>query len=610
METRSKSGQSVVRLLRDFPDSVQSVAPGLTIPVPVEALGRRRAECREWVKRFGRDQGKSVAAQFTGAALHALATERRCAVAATQSLHVQAAVLDLQAAELARTIGREAASLPLIEALHFVTSLYPVLLPRETRSKLGAYYTPPALSDRLAELLTEHGTDWSTARVLDPAAGAGAFLVQAASRMLAASGKAEPRFVLRQLGARLRGLEIDPGAACLAQAALEILLSDVIRDAGHAAPQFVRVCDSLEEPVDEQFDVVLGNPPYGRVSLTSGQRLRFARSLYGHANLYGLFTDLAVRWTKPGGLIAYLTPTSFMAGRYYAALRELLAAEAPPQSIDFVHARKGVFEDVLQETLLAVYRKGAPAKRARIHYLTITSASRAAVTTNGTVALPALPSAPWLAPRIAEHGPLIARAELMPARLRDWGYMVSTGPLVWNRFKSQLTRRADESSVRPLIWAECVLPDGSFEYRACRRDHTPFFRLRAGDEWLVVNQPCVLVQRTTAKEQPRRLIAAELPAEFIRRHAGVVVENHLNMVRPTRSVTVTPATVAALLNSEILDQLFRCMNGSVAVSAFELESLPLPDADELARLGELVEGRASRSAIEAECARLYHGGEC
>ena len=41
-----------------------------------------------------------------------------------------------------------------------------------------------------------------------------------------------------------------------------------------------------------------------------------------------------------------------------------------------------------------------------------------------------------------------------------------------------------------------------------------------------------LVQRTTAKEQNRRLIAAELPASFIKKHGAVVVENHVNMVRP------------------------------------------------------------------------------
>ena len=35
-------------------------------------------------------------------------------------------------------------------------------------------------------------------------------------------------------------------------------------------------------------------------------RRRYRRSLYGHANQYGVFTDLALRWTVPGGVIAYV----------------------------------------------------------------------------------------------------------------------------------------------------------------------------------------------------------------------------------------------------------------------------------------------------------------
>jgi adenine-specific DNA-methyltransferase len=194
----------------------------------------------------------------------------------------------------------------------------------------------------------------------------------------------------------------------------------------------------------------------------------------------------------------------------------------------------------------------------------------------------------------------------MSTRLRDWGYSVSTGPLVWNRFKAQLCRESGKSTL-PLIWAECVQPDGRFEFRARKQHHTPYFQLKPGDEWLVVKQPCVLVQRTTAKEQPRRLIAAELPADLIEKHSGVVVENHLNMVRARQSPMVCAAVVAALVNSEVVDQLFRCMNGSVAVSAFELEALPLPNLDDLSTLTELVGRKAPRDVIEAECHRLYYG---
>ncbi len=502
-------------------------------------------------------------------------------------------------------IGRNGATLPLAEGLHFVASLYPALLSERSRSALGAFYTPPALVKRLLDQATEEGVDWRTAHILDPAAGAGAFLVQAAMRIRDSMSNCEPAFVMSQIGSRLLGFELDPNAAGLAQTALEIALSDLSATSGRPIPRMIRVCDTLEEAPQERFDLVIGNPPYGRVTLTADQRDRYARSLYGHANLYGVFTDVALRWTNPKGLIAYLTPTSFLAGQYYAALRQLLAKEAPPVAIDFVHARRGVFEDVLQETLLAVYRKGQSRYRAQVNYLHVANEREASVTRNGTIGLPADPAAPWLAPRDPEHSALIARVEAMSARLADWGYSVSTGPLVWNRFKPQLRDKPGGKAVHPLVWAESVTADGRFVFRAQKKNHAPYFKLESGDGWLLVEEPCILVQRTTAKEQARRLIAAELPAKFVETHGGVVVENHLNMVRAGGAAKVPPAVVAALLNSRVVDEVFRCMNGSVAVSAFELEALPLPNSEDVKALERFVAEGAERARIEAECDRLY-----
>jgi len=128
----------------------------------------------------------------------------------------------------------------------------------------------------------------------------------------------------------------------------------------------------------------------------------------------------------------------------------------------------------------------------------------------------------------------------MPARLADWGYKVSTGPLVWNRYKPQICDSPGEFTV-PLIWAECVTGNGRFVFRWQKKSHKPFFRFEERDAWLLVRTPCVLLQRTTAKEQARRLIAAEMPDSFISKHGAVTVENHLNMLIPTTATPVIPA---------------------------------------------------------------------
>lgn len=557
-----------------------------------------RHMARAWSETMPEARRRDAAAAFALEAIAAFAKHRGSAGADPRDL-------DQPEAQLASSAGLAATALPLFEALHWLTSLYCGLLPPETRSKLGAFYTPPALAARLLDQAEEAGLDWRTARVLDPAAGGAAFLIEAASRVRAALTDCAPAFVLAQIGGRLKGFELDDRAARIGQRALEIALADLGLACGRQVPAIIAQGDSLAGQPRAEYDLVVGNPPYGRVSLPPEQRRRFARSLYGHANLYGVFTDLALRWAKPGGLIAFLTPTSVLSGQYFSALRGLLAREAPPVAIDFVHARRGVFEDVQQETMLAVYRRAAKPKRAQIHYIHVDSATNIRIVRNGTIALPIWSEGPWLAPRHADDGALIAKAENMRDRLIDLGYRIATGPLVWNRFKSQLTDNPAGDRVHPLVWSEAVGTDGSFRFRAEKKNHSLFFSLQPGDDWLLVKDAAVLIQRTTAKEQRRRIIAAELPSEFVAIHGGVVVENHLNMVVPVGKPKVSPKVLAALLNSEVVDQLFRCISGSVAVSAFELEALPLPPADSFAPLTRLVRDGADREALDRACAGLY-----
>ena len=179
---------------------------------------------------------------------------------------------------------------------------------------------------------------------------------------------------------------------------------------------------------------------------------------------------------------------------------------------------------------------------------------------------------------------LAATAQTMPLSLATAGWRVSTGPLVWNR------RRADLAAVQttaaaPIVWA-------GRHRRGARctgdpvRDRLRYLALRHGRdaEVMCLGEPAVLVQRTTAPEQSRRVVAADLAPDVLAAWGGrVVVENHVNVVQPTSSTPlVGRACLARVLATPTVDRLVRCLSGSVALSAYELESLPLPDAAVLA----------------------------
>ena len=120
---------------------------------------------------------------------------------------------------------------------------------------------------------------------------------------------------------------------------LDAEMLDTCWRAGKRLPVCVDVLDTLAlDATRHEYDVIIGNPPYGRTKLDPDAREKYSRSLFGHANLYGVFTDQALRLATANGVVAFITPTSFLAGQYFKELRSLIAASAPPMSIDFIEA--------------------------------------------------------------------------------------------------------------------------------------------------------------------------------------------------------------------------------------------------------------------------------
>ena len=415
-------------------------------------------------------------------------------------------------------------------------------------------------------------------KAIDPSCGGGAFLIAAASRMVKALGPAEPAIVVAAVSARLRGWDLDPFAAWLSHLCVEALLLPQVAASGRRLAPITEARDSLAGWGGHEgaYALVMDNPAFGKVKDDEGLRQRFRRSLYGHPNLYGLFTDLAVHLAAAErGVIAYLTPTSYFGGKYFKALRRLLAEKAPPVSIDIVESRKDVFEEVLQEVALSVFRRGSSEKAASCSIIHVET-DGLQVETAGSFVLPTDPEASWLMPRNAGDAPFVERMLSMPSRLSDWGYSVSTGPLVWNRKKAKLHNDTRKGSV-PVVWAEAVCGQGMFRLKPERRNHAAFYEPSGPRDSNLVTASCVLLQRTTAKEQDRRLVSAVLPASVLEAHGSVTVENHLNMVIATRPLPAVPMDVlSAFLASETADRVIRCINASVALSASEIEAMPLP----------------------------------
>jgi adenine-specific DNA-methyltransferase len=130
----------------------------------------------------------------------------------------------------------------------------------------------------------------------------------------------------------------------------------------------------------------------------------------------------------------------------------------------------------------------------------------------------------------------------------------------------------------------------------------------------------VLLKRFTSKEQRRRLDAAVLKqSEFP--HESVGIENHVNYIhKPKGSLSVSEAFgIAALLNTGLIDNYFRSLNGHTQVNATEIRNVPLPDLLVIKKIGEIVskakdlpanldEMIGSQLGIDAEIIKHLEGG--
>jgi adenine-specific DNA-methyltransferase len=307
-----------------------------------------------------------------------------------------------------------------------------------------------------------------------------------------------------------------------------------------------------------------------------------------------------------------VTPTSFLGGQYFKSLRALLSTEAQPIAMDFVSERKGVFEEVLQDTMLVVYNKNNRMENSdkntsvNVHSLKSNGDGKTIIRKDiGRFQLPVGSEDPWLIPKEPEQIELVDKIIKMPGRFNRYGFEIITGQLVWNRNKDRMCSEHLPGSY-PIIWADAIGTGGEVKLKSNRPHRLLYFMPSDMQEFLITKKPCILIKRTTAKEQKRRIFASLLPQNMISNNGGVVIENHVNIIKPiSEETTISLDTLIALLNSDMFDMIYRLISGSVAVSAFELNNIPLPSLSSMKKLETQISHNASKEIIEKSIKKMY-----
>lgn len=469
-------------------------------------------------------------------------------------------------------------ALPMDERHYWVGTLYTLMLPSKVRRSQATYFTPPALADAVVDMAIAAGFDLAKDDVLDPAAGGAAFLSTLAGRMSIAE------LPPREVAHRLNGIEIDEGLATLSRRLIAERL-------GAPLPRAVIVAgDALRYPIPASYGLVIANPPYGRMSLDDVQGNAWKRVAHsGHVNKYALFTELCFRHAKPGGVVALVIPSSFRAGPLYDRMRAFIRSQGEVLSIGSIAGRHGVFVDVAQDISVLVARKGKPHPRGAMVSFPIVG--RAPVTEAAPEqSLPREAGDAWPLPAADPR-------DIGGATLADYGVTARAGYFVWNRERERLVEKlGHRQRGYPLIWAKNVRLHEDCR-PAGKKNVKPDFVTFNDDSAAIIKTAAAVMQRTTNDKQPRRLIAAMVDPIVVEKWGGFVTENHTIVLTADDPEKLRIAI--ALLNTAAVDQRYRRVSGTAAVSVTLLRQLDLPKPSAFASALVDADGDAELAAVTA-----------
>jgi adenine-specific DNA-methyltransferase len=498
-----------------------------------------------------------------------------------------------------------------VDAAYWLSSAYAMLADEEYRKELAMHFTPASITEGLLSDLAEQGADFGRQTFLDPACGGAAFLAPIALRMRATLSRKGYRAieVLKHVETHLFGADLDKTLCELSKNFLCMALHEEIQTTGYIPSFKVHPGDSLTHfaAVLGKVDVVVCNPPYRKMTAEELEPLRTAYSdvIEAQPNLYGLFMALCVRLLRIGGRAALVTPTSFLSGQYFGRLRKFLIRNTDIEHIGMVSDRQGVFIDVEQETALIVLRRRLEEDRTELKANVSVVSGTGRYSNVGECILPNA-GAVWPIPRSVEDVTLLKVATRSQSRLSDYGYRVRIGAYVWNRDKRpkfesiRHARRGKAFTAMPLMWSRDIVRGGIVRLEDARTSEGEyryrFVDLGDNKHPSVVTSPCVVMQRVTSNDQPRRLVAAAVSRSVFDTYGGFIGENHVVIIEAlSDKPALSPTKLAKLLNAHAVDRYFRCISGATNVSAFELNQLVLPDPQTLIEVS--TKGRSMDEAV-------------
>ena len=374
------------------------------------------------------------------------------------------------------------------------------------RKKLGQYFTPKSIRELLLSKLPKK----DNADILDPACGSGEFLLSC------------KKYFKNPI---LYGFDIDKKLINIA--------SKLVKNAS------IKNFDFLNIDINKKkYDYIIGNPPYFELKLNEEIKKKYFDIIKGRVNIFSLFIKTGLDLLKDGGYLAYVVPPSMNNGAYFSKLREYVIKNS---SLEYLHIIDGAdnFHLANQKVMLIILKKTNSKKSSKYIFKK-----------NGITIF-------------TEDKKFLNKAYKNTVSLKDIGYTVKTGSIIWNKHKEKLTNDKNNSTL--LIWASNI--NNGKIIIGYTKGKPQYIKNISND--LIIKSRVVVVNRITGSSKDINIKAA------IVNEKEFVCENHVNVIYMSKNANCNYSLedIFKALQDKTNIKVMRLISGNTQISKTELERL-------------------------------------
>lgn len=434
------------------------------------------------------------------------------------------------------------------------------------------FYTPKKVSETLIKSIPEKDLEDGKKTILDPCCGTGNLLATIFARYL--KKDREISDINDFLGNRIYGYDVLPFSLLVTRMQLVTFHQAATGNSTQPPKMNLDLKDTLHDKTPHEFSYIISNPPYKKTHNNLSLIKRHKDYLKGHPNLYILFLLWSLENIEREGHVIFLLPQTIRTGMYSHPLRKLINEAFALEEITIFSKKSTIFPDVEQMIMIIDISKRKRKRDIRVRFQEDEKESAVLVPrkrffrkTRTTLF--------FQIPHNKKNLNIIDKVcqNSEPLEENDIPISINTGTYVWNQHKDMLSKRSGKKKM-PLVYANSIQ-----DYRI--RFPINFENEEKGEFTRPVRQvkpstgERILMKRTTAPSEKRKIKASLLPKSFLETYEKYHLENHVNHLKVQGGSSGLHKALTCYLNSSLVNYYFNSISASSQVSLYEIRALPL-----------------------------------